>query len=721
MNTIISAHDKFFKLSLQELQIAKDFFQHHLPKAIQDKIDFSTLELKSESFIDEEHKAHFSDILYGVRSNNESLYLFILAEHQSTPDRFMPFRILKYMCLIWDKHLKNVEEKNIQKLPIIYPLIFYHGREKPYPFSTDLLDCFFEKSLAKEVLHNPILLIDATQISDDELKKHNTAALFQLIQKHIFTRNIEKTMEDILKSDLIYILEKTINKNYIIHMIKYLLNQADIKNISKFFSDLKQALPNEEETIMTIAEYLKLEGLVKGIEQGIQEGIQQGMQQGIQQGMQESMKKITLEETVKVMEGQSDGELLVKLLAHDEARIIIEDFLSEQVKELSDNVTGGNFFITIEHISRIASVHEDISRFLIEQFSAAIGRLNAEKLLRDQQYRKALVDMITESKLKCGISGPQLLPDQYSFRELVVLYEIFNNNLLLLANTLYLKNIPAIGDYLVDDSTEAVEVFDPVYYDTGELKKAHATVGFRWSVENQDSRTEPQIFRTFSIYRDKPEASLRRVVNLDHIELPAVLKATGIGTKVLRESLQVYDAMEIDEVTLHANIDMGAYAWAIFGFNWDLELMKKKFKKSNEAECIQRVITYARDRFLIALSDTGFLDEGGLPKTTELQNLLRVFDAYLENPLAVTPQMLAAIGKDGPYFRRDEYGNWHEESDFLKRADTDQNPVLEEHQNHKGRFHAGKLGMLGNSWYGKINLKNKQERAIIDDALKRRP
>jgi len=95
MNTIISPHDKFFKLSLQEKQIAQDFFQHHLPQSLQDQMDLHTLHLESENFIDEQEQAHFSDVLYSVKINNKPGYLFILAEHQSSPDRTMTHYLFK--------------------------------------------------------------------------------------------------------------------------------------------------------------------------------------------------------------------------------------------------------------------------------------------------------------------------------------------------------------------------------------------------------------------------------------------------------------------------------------------------------------------------------------------------------------------------------------------------------------------------------------------------
>jgi predicted transposase/invertase (TIGR01784 family) len=295
MNNVASPHDKFFKLSLQEVRIAKDFFKHHLPEKIQKQVDFNTLHLESGSFIDQEQRAHFSDVLYSVEIDKKPGYLFILAEHQSSPDKLMPFRVLKYMCLVWDKHVKSQPApKRAEELPIIYPLIFYHGRERPYPYSCDMIDCFTDKVLAKEILHGSVQLIDVTQIPDDQLKQHGTAALFELLQKHIFTRNMQGFLKDIIEGKLFQSLRERVNGEYLVHVIKYVVNQAELQDVNKFFEELTEALPTEEEKIMTIAEQLR----------------QQGMQQGMQKGFNNAMNQVAK----NLLEELKDLDKVAKIL-----------------------------------------------------------------------------------------------------------------------------------------------------------------------------------------------------------------------------------------------------------------------------------------------------------------------------------------------------------------------------------------------------------------------
>lgn len=94
------------------------------------------LEMQPRSQINDVRQESAVDVLFKTVIEGHEAYIYLLLEHQSTPDPLMPFRMLKYMCNIIDHHLKTHGGK---KIPFIYPLVIYHGKRK-YPFSTDLND-----------------------------------------------------------------------------------------------------------------------------------------------------------------------------------------------------------------------------------------------------------------------------------------------------------------------------------------------------------------------------------------------------------------------------------------------------------------------------------------------------------------------------------------------------------------------------------------------------
>lgn len=60
-------YDAVFKRFLRHPETANDFLTQHLPEAIRQRCDFSTLRLEPASFVDEDLRAWYSDVLWSVQ------------------------------------------------------------------------------------------------------------------------------------------------------------------------------------------------------------------------------------------------------------------------------------------------------------------------------------------------------------------------------------------------------------------------------------------------------------------------------------------------------------------------------------------------------------------------------------------------------------------------------------------------------------------------------
>ena len=78
--------------------MAQEFLETYLPAEVKDKCNLDKLAIVSGSYVEDDLKAHASDIVYklNLKDNTGCAYVYALIEHQSTPDRLMPFRILRY-------------------------------------------------------------------------------------------------------------------------------------------------------------------------------------------------------------------------------------------------------------------------------------------------------------------------------------------------------------------------------------------------------------------------------------------------------------------------------------------------------------------------------------------------------------------------------------------------------------------------------------------------
>jgi len=145
-------HDKFFKSSMTDIRVAKDFFEAYIPSEILQKIDLGSLKLEKETFVDANYQASEADVIYSVQIGNSLGYLYVLCEHQSEVDNYMAFRLFGYILRILETFHKQSASL---PLPVVYPLVVYTGK-KSWIVSRDFFELFGEHStLAKTDIFKP--------------------------------------------------------------------------------------------------------------------------------------------------------------------------------------------------------------------------------------------------------------------------------------------------------------------------------------------------------------------------------------------------------------------------------------------------------------------------------------------------------------------------------------------------------------------------------------
>ncbi len=127
MAEIMNPHDSFFKEMFTKKEVARDHLLNFLPAEVLSHLDLGTLVTTKDTFVDPELKEHYSDLLYKVsRKDASEVFVYILFEHKSHPESMVALQLLRYMVNIWKSLPKQI---TIKKLPVIIPLVFYHGVE----------------------------------------------------------------------------------------------------------------------------------------------------------------------------------------------------------------------------------------------------------------------------------------------------------------------------------------------------------------------------------------------------------------------------------------------------------------------------------------------------------------------------------------------------------------------------------------------------------------
>lgn len=296
-------HDLVFKQFLNNPNTARDFMQLHLPRALQQICDFSTLKLQSGSFIEENLRAYFSDVLYSMKTLSGDAYVHVLIEHQSTPDKHMAFRLMRYAVAAMQRHL----EAGHKKLPLVIPVLFYAGKRSPYPWPTRWLDEFDDPALAEEIYGGAFTLVDVTVIPDDEIMNHRSMAALTLLQKHIHLRDLAGLVDTLAT----LILAKDMTGQQLVTLVNYFAQTAEMSDAEAFIRKLARRVPPYKEQLMTLAEQLEKKGMKKGILLGEQSGIEKGRRAAAlkiaQTMLQNGMDRLT----VIKMTGLNEADLVL--------------------------------------------------------------------------------------------------------------------------------------------------------------------------------------------------------------------------------------------------------------------------------------------------------------------------------------------------------------------------------------------------------------------------
>ncbi len=424
----------------------------------------------------------------------------------------------------------------------------------------------------------------------------------------------------------------------------------------------------------------------------------------------------------------------------------------------------------------IEAMNQEQRAELAAALTEEVGPQFAQRFVESAEYRKQLTEL--SSALSKNLpKGPVLLKDR-NLKNIMTIQEVLGSKAHELAEAMDLASY--IDDLKRHDSESALRVEFVSFDEQGKMNGAKISFEQHYdSAETENSEVTRSFELIPTIDAEGKEKILKRV-NHEVLSIPTEGKSNGIAARITQESLKHYDEMKADEVALKANIDIGGYAWASYGYGWDHETIGRTSYIKHEAE--QATVSIDRNAFDQDLAKKKpNLDERGrqlefnsyksivkskaevtankkydaMPQAGRLEQFsqavseltLRVHEKYrkaaesaqaINDPRvqehlkkiealskdgsSVTPQILAALGKDAPRFVQSKSGRWYTEDAFQTavadgEAEADPESI--------GPMHAGKIGLIGSSWNGKIELQaggsqGGVNRSLLEKTLSRR-
>jgi predicted transposase/invertase (TIGR01784 family) len=266
MSDLPNPHDRFFKELLAPPEAAVQFLRFYLPAPVVDALDLTTLEVVKDSFVDAQLRAYFSDLLFRVRlQRGGAAFVYLLLEHKSAPEESVALQLLTYLVKLWEPQLRS----GARPLPLVIPVVFYHGRERwqvspRFGALFDFAELEALREYAPEFSYHLCDLSQQRELPDEGRLKAGLTAL-----KYVFSDELPARLAEIFET--IKQLPEPRGLEYIKTVLRYLSRGARNLTVEDVQTSLRATFPENEGGLMqTLAE--------NWIEQGIQQGIQQGAQ-----------------------------------------------------------------------------------------------------------------------------------------------------------------------------------------------------------------------------------------------------------------------------------------------------------------------------------------------------------------------------------------------------------------------------------------------------------
>ena len=293
------AHDKFFRETFSQKQIAASYIRQFIDPKILDRLDLSKLKLENTSYTTPVLQQYFSDIVYSCPYGDQMITITFLFEHKSSLVKYPHVQLLRYNLEIWQGNIKNKEP-----LQIVLPLIFYHGRENWIYRSIPEYFGEVDEHLLRYIPRFDYHLLNIGNWTDDQIIALEEAFLVNalLVFKHIWDEDF--ILQNIQKL-LIYLdqqIETIQGKNLLSSIVVYLFEHSnfDHQNFEDMIDQMDQSLRGEAtSTYDQIINY----GIEKGIEKGRIETEKEIIRNLYLRGFKvEDISAIVNKETVKVKE-----------------------------------------------------------------------------------------------------------------------------------------------------------------------------------------------------------------------------------------------------------------------------------------------------------------------------------------------------------------------------------------------------------------------------------
>ena len=304
-------HEGLFLKVFKDRENTKHFLREHLPEGVLEHADLDSMYLENVSYLDDNLRKHFSDLVFSVRMGKEEFSaakVYLLFEHKSSPEPLVGMQILRYMALQW-KEMYDQGQTVGDKLPPIIPVVVYQGRGswKARASFQDLVELPSE-AFKEFVPDFTFAFFNIGSLDEQKVQENVVLKFYVAIIKALDTPELRNLLPQ-LTQGLYETLEHRTALEYIEIFFKYLTRATAAVDREDYANALSKLPQGGEQIMTTLAEEWKQEGREEGREEGEQIGAIKNSQEMLISAVQnrfglvkpkmaEKMRKIQSKETL---------------------------------------------------------------------------------------------------------------------------------------------------------------------------------------------------------------------------------------------------------------------------------------------------------------------------------------------------------------------------------------------------------------------------------------
>ena len=257
-----------------------------VPEEFTETLSVEDLFTIDKSFISEEFINRESDIIYRVKRGEKEVYIYILMEFQSTPDKTIAARVLSYIMRLYESFLQTSQAG---KLPAVFPIVLYNGTEE-WLVPENIADLIEHTIRDDYIPHFRYFKIIERDIPDEVLfQLNNLVAAVIYLEKQ---RNAAQLEEAITKIIDMLKHEELIDVKQFSFWVKRMLTFPEKDTLVDEIKDITEVKP----MLTKIAEQLRAEGEARGKAETLRETAKKMRVKGISIEQIQEITGLTREE-----------------------------------------------------------------------------------------------------------------------------------------------------------------------------------------------------------------------------------------------------------------------------------------------------------------------------------------------------------------------------------------------------------------------------------------